>query len=721
MRPSLTISNNIDATTIDNVTAPGIYQMGPFPFLQDVIITISNDQDGNCVINSPAIQLLACPPDNDNPCNATVAVVNSDESCTDTTPGTILAATPSGVPAGTCFGDPDDDVWFEFEALGEQQIIQILNITGGTFNLDHAVYEGTCDNLTELYCSSDDFSLTPALTIGNTYYVRVFSGGSEDETSSFDLCISTLGEPTFCLEALPICADPNIQYPSVVGDQVAPPYLDYDCLFSQPDPQWNTILFDEAGDYQFSLDQVSETGTPLDIDFIVWGPFVDQQGGCVELIPQNIADCSYSATASETINLNGVPANSTYIILITNFSQQPGTYTFTQDSGPENGTNCNVVCDVTMEVEGAPIEDVVEEPGVPDETLEYCGFDSVTLEATTFYDVDEYIWYLDGFAIPEATGPTHIATESGTYQVQVLGGICDQSEIYLSALVQINFYDDPGTVEPQTISSCDVSGGDGIGDFDLDELTASLGFGPDFTVSYYTNTDDANQAINAVSSPYTGVEGEVLIIRIEDTDAVTNGFLGCRELSEVELTIIPASFNGSILTDVFYYDDETNEFLWCPESGAAITLTAVPSGISAQEITVEWLRNGVLIDGANELTLDVNEPGDYTAVLTEIATGCSSFVEDATVVEFENCVIPQGISPGVSIGQNDTFDLRFFDVSRLEIYNRYGTLVYSKSDYGNEWVGQSNNGDDLPVGTYFYTMVYQGGSKTKSGWIYINR
>lgn len=718
---SLTIANNIDTNTVDNVTAPGVYQVGPFPFLQDVIITISNDQDANCVINSPAIQLLACPPDNDNPCNATIATVNPDESCTTTTPGTILAATPSGVPSGSCTGDPDDDVWFEFVALGEQQIIQIQNITGGTFNIDHAVYEGACDNLTQLYCSDDDFSLTPALTIGNTYYVRVFSGGSEDETTSFDLCISTLGEPTFCLEALPICADPDIEYPSVVGDQVAPPYLDYDCLFSQPDPQWNTILFDEAGDYQFSLDQTSDTGTPLDIDFIVWGPFLDQQGGCLELIPENIADCSYSATASETINLNNVPANSIYIILITNFSQQPGTYTFTQDSGPEDGTNCEVVCDVTMEVEGAPIEDINPDPGVPDEILDYCGFDSVTLEATTFYDVDDYIWYLDGFAIPGANSSTHIATESGTYQVQVLGGICDQSEVYLSALVEINFYDDPGNVEPQSISTCDITGGDGIGDFDLDALTESLGFGPDFTVSYYTTTDDANQAINAVSSPYNGTDGEILIIRIEDTDALDNGFLGCRELSEVELDVIPAAFSASVSTDVFYYDIDNGEFLWCPESGAGIVLTVVPNGITAQEVSVEWQRDGVTIDGANELSIEVSEPGDYTAILTEIATGCPYIVDDARVVEFENCVVPQGISPGVSIGQNDTFDLRFFDVKRLEIYNRNGTLVYAKDNYENEWVGQSDNGNELPVGTYFYTMVYQGGSKTKTGWIYINR
>lgn len=186
---SLTISNNIDANTVP-ATAAGIYQVGPFPFGVDVIITLSNDQDGNCIINSSPIQLLACPPDNDNPCGATIAQVNADATCDLITPGTLLEATDSGVPGGSCAGDPDDDVWFEFTALNEIQIIQLSNINSSGFpNLDHAVYEGTCDAPVELYCSEANASLTPALTVGNTYFVRVFSSGNNSVDTTFDLCI----------------------------------------------------------------------------------------------------------------------------------------------------------------------------------------------------------------------------------------------------------------------------------------------------------------------------------------------------------------------------------------------------------------------------------------------------------------------------------------------------------------------------------------------------
>ncbi|WP_052184247.1 choice-of-anchor L domain-containing protein [Psychroserpens sp. Hel_I_66] len=206
---SLTISNNVNGDTTP-VTATGIYQVGPFPFATDVIITLSNDQDSNCIINSSAIRLEACPPDNDNPCDATVAAVNADDSCALITSGTLLEATDSGIPDGTCGGNPDDDVWFQFTALEEFQIIQLTNIDGTGFgiNLDHALYEGTCDAPVELYCSADDASLTTSLTVGNTYYIRVFSAGDVGVDYTFDLCIRpgsgnvSIDQTTYTIEQL---------------------------------------------------------------------------------------------------------------------------------------------------------------------------------------------------------------------------------------------------------------------------------------------------------------------------------------------------------------------------------------------------------------------------------------------------------------------------------------------------------------------------------------
>ncbi|WP_415776934.1 gliding motility-associated C-terminal domain-containing protein, partial [Flavobacterium gelidilacus] len=37
-----------------------------------------------------------------------------------------------------------------------------------------------------------------------------------------------------------------------------------------------------------------------------------------------------------------------------------------------------------------------------------------------------------------------------------------------------------------------------------------------------------------------------------------------------------------------------------------------------------------------------------------------------------------------------------------------------------QWYGQSDNGNELPTGTYYF-VIERDNVETKSGWIYINR
>jgi len=74
--------------------------------------------------------------------------------------------------------------------------------------------------------------------------------------------------------------------------------------------------------------------------------------------------------------------------------------------------------------------------------------------------------------------------------------------------------------------------------------------------------------------------------------------------------------------------------------------------------------------------------------------------------------IPEGFSPNGD-GVNDLFVIRGTGANTigLEVYNRWGNLVYKNEDYRNDWNGKANTGilisgdaDGLPVGTYFYKI-----------------
>jgi flagellar hook assembly protein FlgD len=46
--------------------------------------------------------------------------------------------------------------------------------------------------------------------------------------------------------------------------------------------------------------------------------------------------------------------------------------------------------------------------------------------------------------------------------------------------------------------------------------------------------------------------------------------------------------------------------------------------------------------------------------------------------------------------------------------------VFEQGTYVDEWCGQSDKGDELPSGTYYYVME-RSNAATSTGWIYITR
>lgn len=138
------------------------------------------------------------PPANDNCAGAVSLTVNPDLNCGAVTAGSTISATATtGVPAPTCGATgTNDDVWYSFVATNPQHVVRLLNVTGGTTDMAMSLYSGTCAGLTHLQCSDPETMTVGGLTVGQTYYVRVWTWTATVSTSaSFNICIGTPPPP----------------------------------------------------------------------------------------------------------------------------------------------------------------------------------------------------------------------------------------------------------------------------------------------------------------------------------------------------------------------------------------------------------------------------------------------------------------------------------------------------------------------------------------------
>lgn len=157
---------------------------------------------------------------NDTCANAIMTPVNSDLNCASVVSGSTMSASQS---LSGCTGTANDDVWFAFVATSPYHSFDVLNVTtvlGTSTNMVHELYSGTCGALTSLLCSDPNSSTISGLTVGNTYYVRVYSY-STTSSQTFDLCIGTPPAPPvndICSGALPLTVQVNSCDSITIGD-----------------------------------------------------------------------------------------------------------------------------------------------------------------------------------------------------------------------------------------------------------------------------------------------------------------------------------------------------------------------------------------------------------------------------------------------------------------------------------------------------------------------
>jgi gliding motility-associated-like protein len=171
------------------------------------------------------------------------------------------------------------------------------------------------------------------LLLGLVCNSNVFAG------TTYPVCPAPTSIPSGCAQALPFCTGSTYTFPNTTGtgNQGA-----LECLGSTPNPTWYYLEIATAGDIDIFISQVNGSGTGIDVDFALLGPYSSVAAGCANPASGCVEDCSFSTSATETANIVGAQVGEIYLLLLTNFSNQSGTITFSQTGG-NGATDCSIL------------------------------------------------------------------------------------------------------------------------------------------------------------------------------------------------------------------------------------------------------------------------------------------------------------------------------------------------------------------------------------------
>jgi gliding motility-associated-like protein len=127
--------------------------------------------------------------------------------------------------------------------------------------------------------------------------------------------------------------------------------------------------------------------------------------------------------------------------------------------------------------------------------------------------------------------------------------------------------------------------------------------------------------------------------------------------------------------------------------------------VSGTDIHYFWTPTS-FVNNANSLNPVVNAPQSASYTLhAESNKGCGTATDEVFIKVYDKIIIPNAFSPNGD-GINDTWNIEPLDLFNdvdLQVYNRYGQLVFRNMGYIKPWDG-TRNGTPMPVGTYYYIL-----------------
>lgn len=568
-----------------------------------------------------------------------------------------------------------------------------------------------------------------------------------------------------CSTIQPFCAgDSQLVFPNSNPQSGGRPRAEsgpsYGCLVTQPYPVWYFLKVGEAGTLVFDIVQSENpdgSGTLIDVDFIVWGPFNADEEYCsaASLSTAKIVDCSYEVDAIERMSIPNARVDDIYIVLITNYDEKPGYISLQQINTSSGGsTDCSIV--------GSALG--------PDQKV--CGSDPVVLDATNS-QASEYSWALFNEAtgnfetLPGETESTLTVSETGNYQVTVKSEFFGSEE---SDQVLVEFFEIPQANSPSAVIGCS-----GNGDVVLDLTQANSEIigsqAGSFTVNFFLN-EAAYQNNTPIQDPenFSGDVQSVLALIIDDLSGCESSLITVPleiaqfpSLEWKEISPVCIDLNANLVSRISLGRDlgpgytynwsepndpdgdgiqnpvlnldqfpsqriislvVTNEETGCARTfNTEIVVFSPPSGVNIEISGNDFEDGGYRVTatavgaignpGVYEYRLNdgpwqfdnifTRVPGGTHRITAREINGCGS----ATSAPFRLIGYPRFFTPN-NDGYNDTWNIIAGDgilVTKIIIYDRYGKLIKQVNPGSAGWDGSFNN-RPMPADDYWFVVDY---------------
>jgi len=283
----------------------------------------------------------------------------------------------------------------------------------------------------------------------------------------------------------------------------------------------------------------------------------------------------------------------------------------------------------------------------------------------------------------------------------------------------------------------DVDGAIALGTIDLDPLTSGL-------QTTFTITGQGTFVLNTITgevtfTPATNFNGLVTPVSYQVCDNGTPAMCG---QAVITVTVTPVNDPPLAVDDNF--ETKENQMV----EGNILDNDSDIDGniITVNTIPVQATTHGTLIltpngDFTYQPTIDFMGSDSFTYQICDNGTPslCSTATVTIIISKDEGCAVfvPNSFSPNGD-GIHDYFKVRClynYENPIIEIFNRWGNLVFKKDHYGDVdywgseadawWTGKSDHkwtvGNELlPVGTYYY-VIKLNSTKVLTGFLFLNK